>query len=160
MEIRGKKVLVVGLARSGLAAVHWLSDHGAVVTVTDLRAPSSFSKEIPELLHRKVGLELGLHQESTFLRQDLIVVSPGVPADLPVLDQARQQGVPVVPEIEVAGWFLEGRLAGITGTNGKTTTTALLGKMLEASGFATFVGGNIGVPLLSAVDRDPPASMV
>ena len=160
MEIRGKKVLVVGLARSGLAAVHWLSDHGAVVTVTDMRAPSAFSKEIPELLHRKVGLELGLHQESTFLRQDLIVVSPGVPADLPVLDQARQQGVPVVPEIEVAGWFLEGRLAGITGTNGKTTTTALLGKMLEASGFATFVGGNIGVPLLSAVDRDPPASMV
>ena len=160
MDIRGKKVLVVGLARSGLAAAHWLSEHGAVVTVTDLRPPSAFSKEIPDLLHRKVGLELGLHQESTFLRQDFIVISPGVPADLPVLHLARRKGIPVVPEIEVAGWFLEGRLAGITGTNGKTTTTALLGKILEASGFATFVGGNIGVPLLSAVDRDPPASVI
>ncbi len=160
MDLRGKKVLVVGLARSGLAAACWLSEHGAVVTVTDERPPSSFSKEIPGLLHRKVGLELGLHQESTFLRQDCVVISPGVPADLPVLNAARQKGIPVVPEIEVAGWFLEGRLAGITGTNGKTTTTALLGKILEASGFSTFVGGNIGVPLLSAVDRDPPASVI
>jgi len=160
MEIHGKNALVVGLARSGLTAARWLSDHGAVVTVTDMRPPSAFSKEIPELLHRKVGLELGLHQESTFLRQDFIVISPGVPADLPVLNLARQKGIPVVPEIELAGWFLEGRLVGITGTNGKTTTTALLGKILEASGSPTFVGGNIGVPLLMAVDQNRPASIV
>jgi UDP-N-acetylmuramoylalanine--D-glutamate ligase len=160
MDIRGKSVLVVGLARSGLAAAHWLSEHGAVVTVSDLRPPSAFSKEIPELLHSKVGLEFGLHQESTFLRQDFIVISPGVPADLPVLNLARRRGIPVVPEVELSSWFLEGRLVGITGTNGKTTTTALLGRILEASGFSTFVGGNIGVPLLSAVDRDPPASVI
>lgn len=160
MDIHGKKVLVVGLARSGMAAAHWLSEHGAVVTVTDMRLPSAFSKEIPELLDRKVGLELGLHRESTFLQQDFVVVSPGVPADLPVLNLARQKGIPVVPEVEVAGWFLKGRLVGITGTNGKTTTTTLLGKILEASGFSTFVGGNIGVPLLSAVDLDPPASII
>src|SRR5579884_1482342 len=102
MEVRGKNVLVVGLGRSGMAAAHWLSEHGAFVTVTDMRSPSVFSKEIPELLRCKIGLELGLHQESTFFRQDLIVISPGVPADLPVLNAARQKGVPVVPEIEVA----------------------------------------------------------
>jgi UDP-N-acetylmuramoylalanine--D-glutamate ligase len=160
MDIRGKNVLVVGLARSGVAAARWLSDHGAAVTATDMRGPEAFPKVIPDLLSRKIGLELGLHRESTFLRQDFIVVSPGVPADLPVLNLARQKGIPVVPEIEVAGWFLKGRLAGITGTNGKTTTTTLLGKILEASGFSTFVGGNIGVPLLSAVDLDPPASVI
>jgi|YelNatPaOPRAMG01_1025707.scaffolds.fasta_scaffold20385_2 UDP-N-acetylmuramoylalanine--D-glutamate ligase len=160
MEVRGKNVLVVGLGRSGVAAAHWLNEHGAVVTVTDMRLPSAFSKEIPELLRRKIGLELGLHQESTFFRQDLIVISPGVPADLPVLNAARQRGVPVVPEIELAGWFLKGRLAGITGTNGKSTTTTLLGRILESSGFDTFVGGNIGVPLLSAVDLDPPADVI
>ncbi|HEV2246771.1 MAG TPA: UDP-N-acetylmuramoyl-L-alanine--D-glutamate ligase [Terriglobia bacterium] len=160
MDIRGKNVLVVGLARSGIAAAHWLSDHGAVVTGTDTRGPEAFPKVVSELLNRNIGLELGPHRESTFLRQDLVVVSPGVPADLPVLDLARQKGIPVIPEIELAGWFLKGRLVGITGTNGKTTTVTLLGRMLEASGFSTFVGGNIGVPLLSAVDLDPPASIV
>jgi UDP-N-acetylmuramoylalanine--D-glutamate ligase len=160
MDIRGKSVLVVGLARTGLAAARCLVERGAVVTVTDLRLPQLFSKEIPELLKLKIGLELGLHREKTFLRQDAIVVSPGVPADLPVLNLARRKGIPVVPEIEVASWFLEGRLAGITGTNGKTTTTALLGKILEDSGFSTFVGGNIGVPLLSALDQAPPPSLV
>lgn len=148
------------MARSGVAAAHWLSDHGAVVTGTDLRGPEAFPTIVPELLNRHIGLELGPPRESTFLRQDLIVLSPGVPADLPVLNLARQKGIPVVPEIELAGWFLKGRLAGITGTNGKTTTATLLGRMLEASGFSTFVGGNIGVPLLSAVDLDPPPSIV
>ena len=160
MDVHGKKALVVGLARSGLAAAYWLSEHGAVVTVTDTRPPSAFPTEIPELLYRKVGLELGLHRESTFLSQDFVVTSPGVPTDLPMLNLARQNGIPVVPEIEVASWFLKGKLAGITGTNGKTTTTTLLGKIMEASGFSTFVGGNIGVPLLSAVDQEPPASVV
>ncbi|TAM80641.1 MAG: UDP-N-acetylmuramoyl-L-alanine--D-glutamate ligase [Acidobacteria bacterium] len=160
MDIRGKNVLVVGLARSGVVAARWLSEHGAAVTGTDTRGPEAFQKVIPDLFNWKIGLELGLHRESTFLRQDLIVVSPGVPADLPILNLARQKGIPVVPEIEVAGWFLKGRLAGITGTNGKTTTTTLLGRIMEASGYATFVGGNIGVPLLSAVDLDPPASVI
>jgi UDP-N-acetylmuramoylalanine--D-glutamate ligase len=98
-------------------------------------------------------LELGLHRQETFLRQDLIVVSPGVPWDLPQLVVARQRKVRVVPEVEAASWFLKGRLVGITGSNGKTTTTTLLGRMLEASGFETLVGGNIGVPLISLVDR-------
>ncbi len=160
MEIRGKRVLVVGLARTGLAAARWLARRGAVVTVTDLRPPQLFPKEIPELLQQKIGMELGIHRVETFLRHELIVLSPGVPADLPVLKLAREKRIPVLPEVEVAGWFLEGQVAGITGTNGKTTTTVLLGKMLEASGFRPFVGGNIGTPLLSALEQAPLPSMV
>ncbi|MFB3920387.1 MAG: UDP-N-acetylmuramoyl-L-alanine--D-glutamate ligase [Terriglobia bacterium] len=154
-NLEGKRVLVVGLARSGRAAAKCFAQRGAEVTVTDLRHPWELQVDIPELLTSKIGMELGGHREETFLRQDLIVVSPGVPPELPPLEAARRQKIPVVPEVEAASWFLEARLAGITGSNGKTTTTALLGEMLKASGFPTFVGGNIGVPLISAVDRLP-----
>jgi len=151
-DFRGKRVLVVGLARSGRAAARVFQQRGGVVTVNDSRPPAAFASEIPELLSAKIGLELGLHRLETFLRQDLIVVSPGVPWDLPELAAARQSTVRIVPEVEAASWFLKGRLVGITGSNGKTTTTTLLGRMLEASGFGTLVGGNIGVPLISVVD--------
>ncbi len=160
IDVRGKRVLVVGLARSGRAAACCLRRRGAVVTVTDSRPPSAFRADIPELISQKIGLELGLHRDDTFLRQDLIVVSPGVPWALPQLEAARQQRIPIVPEVEAGSWFLKASLVGITGTNGKTTTTALLGKMLEASGFSSFVGGNIGVPLTSAVDQVSSDSVV
>ena len=153
MEVQGKRALVVGLARSGRAAARILSRKGAMVTVTDIRPPSMFQEEIPELTRMKIGLELGLHRDQTFLRQDLIVVSPGVPWDMPQLESARQHQIPVVPEIEVASWFLQGSIVGVTGSNGKTTTTSLLGRMLESSGLPAFVGGNIGVPLISAVEQ-------
>ena len=159
-ELRGKRVLVVGLARSGRAAARCLGRRGAVVTVTDSRPPAVFQDVIPELTALKVGLELGFHRTETFLRQDLVVVSPGVPWDLPQLQAARARGIQVVTEVEAASWFLTGRLIGITGTNGKTTTTALLGKMLEASGLPTFVGGNIGIPLISAVDHIQPGTVL
>ena len=154
-DLQGKRVLVVGLARSGRAAAKYFRRKGAEVTVTDLRHPWELQVDIPELLASKIGMELGGHREETFLGQDLIVVSPGVPPELPELEAARRQKIPVVPEVEAASWFLQARLAGVTGSNGKTTTTALLGEMLKASGFRTFVGGNIGVPLISAVDQLP-----
>jgi UDP-N-acetylmuramoylalanine--D-glutamate ligase len=153
VDLRGKSVLVVGLARSGRAAAHALQRRGAVVTVTDSRPPATFADVIPELLNAKIGLELGLHRLETFLRQDFIVLSPGVSWDLPELVAAREHKVRVVPEVEAASWFLKGRLVGITGSNGKTTTTTLLGRMLKASGFPTLVGGNIGVPLISLADQ-------
>jgi UDP-N-acetylmuramoylalanine--D-glutamate ligase len=159
IDFAGKRVLIVGLARSGRAVARFLLRRGAVVTVTDSRPPAEFGAELSELLAEKMGLEIGAHPEEIFLAQDLIVVSPGVPWGLPQLLAARRHGIPVLPEVEVASWFLEGTLVGITGTNGKTTTTALLGKMLEASGFPTFVGGNIGVPLISAVDQVAPGSI-
>jgi UDP-N-acetylmuramoylalanine--D-glutamate ligase len=153
VDLRGKHVLVVGLARSGRAAAHAFRRQGSVVTVSDLRPPAAFASEIPELVSAKIGLELGLHRLETFLRQDLIVVSPGVPWDLPELAAARQGKVRIVPEVEAASWFLKGELVGVTGSNGKTTTTTLLGRMLEASGFQTLVGGNIGVPLIAVAGR-------
>jgi UDP-N-acetylmuramoylalanine--D-glutamate ligase len=124
-----------------------------VVTVSDARPPWAFESEISDLLARKIGVEFGQHGTDTSLGQDLIVVSPGVPWGLPALAAARERGIPVVAEVETASWFLRGRLVGVTGSNGKTTTTSLIGRMLEASGYATFVGGNIGVPLISLVEQ-------
>lgn len=160
IEVRGKRVLVVGLARSGLAAALCLRRRGAEVTVTDVRPPADFQDVLPALLAQRVGVELGCQGEEIFRRQDLVVVSPGVPWDLPQLQAARELKIPIVPEVEAATWFLEGTVVGITGSNGKTTTTVLLGKMLEASGFPTFVGGNVGVPLSAAVDRVTPGSIL
>jgi UDP-N-acetylmuramoylalanine--D-glutamate ligase len=159
-QIKGKHVLVVGLARSGRAVALCLHRRGAVVTVTDLKPPGHFQDVLPELLAAKIGLELGSQREETFLRQDLVVVSPGVPWDLPQLEAARRRNIPVVSEVEVAGWYLRGTLLGVTGSNGKTTTTTLLGDMLKTSGYATFVGGNVGVPLSWAVDQTPAPAML
>ena len=137
--IRGKRVLVMGLGRSGRATAICLAKRGAIVTVTDLRPPAAFKAEIAELMAYKVGLELGAPinsiREASFFENDLVVVSPGVPWDAPLLVAARKRRVRVVPEIEVASWFLAQPILGITGSNGKTTTTTLVGKMLEASGF-------------------------
>lgn len=150
---------MVGLARSGRAAAEFFHARGAVVTVSDARPPWAFGSEISDLLARKIGVEFGQHGVDTFLRQDLIVTSPGVPWDLPALAAARDRGIPVVAEVEAASWFLRGRLVGVTGSNGKTTTTSLIGRMLEASGYATFVGGNIGVPMISMVEQTNDASV-
>jgi len=158
MEVQNKHILVVGLARSGLAVARALARRGAVVTVTDRKPPAEFREALPQLIKDKVGLELGSQRVETFLRHEAIVVSPGVPWDLPQLQAARAKMIPVYPEVEAASWFLEGTLVGITGSNGKTTTTALLGDMLKASGFPTFVGGNIGNALSCAVDRARPGT--
>lgn len=152
-HLEGKRVLVVGLARSGRAAADLLHRRGAVVTVSDSRPPWSFAHEIPELLAAKIGLEFGQHGVETALAQDLIVVSPGVSWDLPSLAAARERGIPVVAEVEAGSWFARGDLVGVTGSNGKTTTTSLIGRMLESSGIHTLVGGNIGVPLTSMVEE-------
>ncbi len=159
MDVRGKRVLVVGLARSGVAVVHALARHGAVVTVTDRKPPAEFRDVLPQLLKEKIGLELGSQRLETFLQHQVIVISPGVPWDLPHLQAAREQKIPIYPEVEAATWFLEGTVVGVTGSNGKTTTTALLGDMLKASGFPTFVGGNIGNALSSAADHARPGTM-
>ncbi len=158
MDVQNKRVLVVGLARSGLAVARALARRGAVVTVSDSKPPSEFRDVLPELLKDKIGVELGSQREETFLRNQIIVTSPGVPWDLPQLEAARKRNISIYPEVEVASWFLEGPLVGITGSNGKTTTTSLLGDMLKASGFPTFVGGNIGNALSSAVDNATPGT--
>lgn len=160
IDVHGKRALIVGLARSGRAAAKCLRGRGAVVTVTDSKSPSAFPELVGELTAQKIGLELGVHREETFLKQDLIVVSPGVPWDLPHLDAARRKGVQVVPEIELASWYLSNPIIGITGSNGKTTTTSLVGQMLQASGYSARVAGNIGVPLISLVDQVTPNTLL
>ncbi|MDE3186305.1 MAG: UDP-N-acetylmuramoyl-L-alanine--D-glutamate ligase [Acidobacteriota bacterium] len=153
MELKGKKVLVVGLGKSGLAAALFLRRRGAHVTVSDVRSAEALAKDIPALLEEGIMVETGGHGLLTFRRQDLIVVSPGVPLDTPELVQVRGFGLPVIGELELAARFLKGKCVAITGSNGKTTTTALLGEILQEAGLPTLVGGNIGVPVVALIDE-------
>ena len=153
MELKGKKVLVVGLGKSGLAAALFLRRRGAQVTVSDVRSAEALAKDIPALLEEGIMVEAGGHGLLTFRRQDLIVVSPGVPLDTPELAQVKRFGLPVIGELELAARFLKGKSVAITGSNGKTTTTSLLGEILEAAGFPTLVGGNIGVPVVALIEE-------
>src|SRR5579872_1751424 len=160
MELKDKRVLVVGLGRSGVAAAFFLQDHGARVTVSDTRSEAQLQNEIPVLLDRGISLETSRHSERTFRDQDLIVVSPGVPSDQPQLQHARALGIPVIGEVELACRFLQGRIIAITGSNGKTTTTTLVGEILAKSGRKTLVGGNIGTPVISLAGQSTPDSLV
>jgi UDP-N-acetylmuramoylalanine--D-glutamate ligase len=156
MELKGKKVLVVGLGKSGLAAALFLRRKGAQVTVSDVRSAEALAKDIPALLEEGIMVEAGGHGLLTFRRQDLIVVSPGVPLDTPELVQVKSFGLPVIGELELAARFLKGKMVAITGSNGKTTTTALLGEILSESGAPTLVCGNIGVPVVGLIDESTP----
>jgi UDP-N-acetylmuramoylalanine--D-glutamate ligase len=152
-DVNGKRVTVAGAARSGLAAAELLARRGATVTLSDTRA------EIPgadDLVRLGVALELGGHHLPTFTDADLVVLSPGVPPEQPAVAAARERGVPVIAEIELASRWLQGRVIAITGTKGKSTTTALTGRMLETAGFRVAVGGNIGVPLSAQVAESTP----
>jgi len=144
-------VTVAGAARSGIAAAHLLARRGARVTLSDS------GEQMPDLdsaslLEAGVGLELGGHRVETFRDADLIVTSPGVPPELAVLAEAKAAGVHVIGEVELASRWLKGRVIAITGTKGKSTTTALTGRMLQSAGIRTLVGGNIGTPLSGQVD--------
>ncbi len=153
MDLKGKKVLVVGLGKSGLAAALFLRHKGAQVTVSDVRSAEALAKDIPALLEEGIMVEAGGHGLLTFRRQDLIVVSPGVPLDTPELLQVKSFGLPIIGEVELAAYFLKGKMLAITGSNGKTTTTALTGEILEKAGMPTLVGGNIGVPVIDLVEQ-------
>jgi len=148
-SVRGKRVVVVGAARSGIAAAELLLRRGAIVTLTDARDAIDDEDRLREA---GVALELGGHQASTLANADLIVLSPGVPPRLPVIEAARLAGVPVTGELELASRWLRGRIVAITGTKGKSTTTTLTGRMLEAGGYQVLVGGNIGLALSAQVD--------
>jgi UDP-N-acetylmuramoylalanine--D-glutamate ligase len=149
-SVSGQKVLVVGAARSGVAAAHLLARRGAAVTLTD-RQPSI--PQEAELRAAGVRLELGGHVQSTFQASQLIVLSPGVPTDLPEVVRVKAAGVQVIGELELASRWLRGPIVAITGTKGKSTTTTLVGRMLEAAGRRVLVGGNIGYPVSAQVDE-------
>lgn len=152
-SVAGRRVVVVGAARSGMAAADLLLSRGALVTVTD-RRPHIEGAEA--LARRGAALELGHHEEATLAGADLVVVSPGVPPDLPALVRTRESGVEVIGELELAWRWLRGRVVAVTGTKGKSTTATIVGRMLEAEGRRVVVGGNIGVPLSAQVEASTP----
>jgi len=151
MELKGKKVLVVGLARTGVATALFLYGQGAKVKISEAKSAAELAENIRALTPLPVEYEFNGHTESFFLEAELIVVSPGVPLDIRPLIQARAKGIPVISEIELAFWFLRRPLMAITGTNGKTTTTTLIGQMLKAQRQEGVVGGNIGDPLVEFI---------
>src|SRR5690242_17598410 len=159
MELRNKRVLVVGLGKSGLSSALFLRRQGAQVTVSDTRSAEALAKEIPALLEAGIMVESGGHGLLTFRRQDLIVVSPGVPMDTPEVKQVKAFGLPVIGELELASRYLQGRVVAITGSNGKTTTTTLLGRIFTDAGGPTLVGGNIGMPAIDLVPKSTPETV-
>jgi UDP-N-acetylmuramoylalanine--D-glutamate ligase len=150
MELPGTKTLIVGMKRSGIAMAELLARRGAVVQATDIQ-PLDQLGEAREVLAR-LNIPFAQQTPEVFEGCDLIVLSPDVPADLPPLEAARKRGARVIGEVELAAPFLKGRNIGITGSNGKTTTTSLIGHILRESGVPVQVGGNIGVPVTAMVD--------
>ena len=155
-SVNGQHVVVAGAARSGIAAAELLVSRGARVTVSDAREDFDGADR---LRASGIDLDLGGHADDVFAAADLVVLSPGVPADLPALDALRRRGVPVIGELELAWRWLRGRVIAITGTKGKSTTTTLTGRMLQAAGLPAVVGGNIGTALSAQVEASTPDTL-
>lgn len=156
IELRKMRVLVIGLARTGVATALFCAKRNAIVTATETRAESELGDAAQKLREAGITLELGGHVEKTYLAQDLIIPSPGVPADDALLSKARSKGITIWSEMELAYRFLEGELIGITGSNGKTTTTTLVHHILKESGKKTILAGNVGTPLIACVEEMKP----
>jgi len=155
MNIRGKKIVVVGAGLSGLAVCRFALSRGAQVVLSDNRSREAFAADSSVLaeLEGEIVLDLGGHTQDYFTRADLIVVSPGVVLTIAPLVAAQRAGIPIIGEIELASRYVQCPILAITGTNGKSTTTELLGAMLQRCGKRVFVGGNLGTPLISCVDE-------
>jgi len=151
LQLAGKRVTVIGLARSGVAACKLLAAHGAEVRGSDARPAEALAADLADLRQRGVVLETGGHTPASFRDADLVVISPGVPTGLPLLASARERGIPVWGEVELASRLTEARFLAVTGTNGKSTTTCLVGAMLQAAGIPSVVAGNIGTALSEVV---------
>lgn len=160
MEIANKNIVVVGLGMSGFAVARFLKKRGATVIVTDKAEKDKLKAYAPVLHEMGVKMELGQHRIDTFEKSDLIIVSPGVPHNILPIKRAALKGIPILGEIELAYRFIREPVVAVTGTNGKTTTTTLLGDMLKKSGQRVFVGGNIGNPLIDYVDKGEKAEII
>lgn len=156
IHLHGKKVLVVGLARTGLATLRFLREKGSILSSSEIRSKEEMREVWDELRAWEVEIEWGGHSIEHFLRQDLIVLSPGVDPSIEPVQEALKKGIPVISEIELAYHFLKAPLIAITGTNGKTTTTLLTGEMLREEGKRVGIGGNVGEPLILFADGKEP----
>ena len=147
MKLEKKRVLVVGMARSGIAAAELLLRHGAIPVLSDMKLEEAFGDQLDSLRNTACVFRLGEDSVKLLDEADILMISPGVPIDAPVVKAAKEKGIPVVGELELASSLLNGDMLAISGTNGKTTTTTLLGKIFENAGRITHVAGNIGYPL-------------
>jgi len=159
MEYRGKRVTIIGLGREGTALARFLVEMGAEVTITDVKEKNQLQDAVDGLSSLPISFLLGGHPEEA-LQADIIFVSPGVPREIPFLQEARSRGVPLSSETRLFFSLCPAPIIGITGSSGKTTTTSLVGKIMEAQGCRTFVGGNIGSPLLDLVEQIQPEDSV
>ena len=159
-ELKGKRILVVGLARCGVSLAHFLTKHGAEVTLTDHKSKAELSSTLEQIDGLPVKFELGGHSPKTFLQQDLVILSPGVPPALKIFEYARSQGVKVTGEFEFATWFIKEPVIAVTGTNGKSTVSKLIELYLTTSGVKTWLGGNYGLPLIEYVRSEEKAKVV
>ncbi len=159
MDLDQRKVVVLGMARSGLAAAALLQRHGARVTVSDRKPAEDLAPALAELARLGVAAETGAQHLTSLQEAEVIVLSPGVPANLPELAAAREQGKSVVSEVELGFWFCRGRIAGLTGTNGKTTTVHLLTRMIEEAGLKAYLAGNVGLPFTAVAETMAPRDL-
>ena len=160
MELANKTIIVVGLGLTGMAVARFLKKRGALVMVTDQAAEETLEPQAQKIREMGISMELGRHRSQTFEKADLIVLSPGVPHTIEPLLRAKEHGIPVIGEIELASRFIKEPILAVTGTNGKTTTSEILGSMLVHSGFKVFVGGNIGNPLIGYADGEQKADFI
>jgi UDP-N-acetylmuramoylalanine--D-glutamate ligase len=160
VDFTNKQILVIGLARSGAACARFLTSRGARVTLNDLADETALGDRVRQMRDLGVRVVLGSHPFDIFEKADMIVLSPGVPHTLPVLQHVRDKNVPIIGEMELAARFIHEPMVAVTGTNGKTTVTTLVGEMLKSSGLRTFVGGNIGNPLIEYVTAGEKADRV
>ena len=151
--VDGRRVVVVGAAHSGKAAAKLLVARGADVVLMDLQAPVAWNAD---QVSERMTFEFGEHRAETLTSADLIVLSPGVSPEQSAVRTARDAGVPVIGELELASRWLRGRLVAVTGTKGKSTTSVLVGRVLDAAGFSTLVGGNMGPALSAQVGQSTP----
>ena len=157
---KGKSITIVGLARSGVACANLLHSLGACVRVTDIKDNAQTRSFVTQLLSKDIQFELGRHSESFIKQADLIVISPGVPGDAQPLIWAKDLGKPIYAEIEIASMLCPAEIIAVTGSNGKTTVTTLIGKILKAAGKRVFVCGNIGNPFTGEVESMHPGDFV
>ncbi|MCX6826190.1 MAG: UDP-N-acetylmuramoyl-L-alanine--D-glutamate ligase, partial [candidate division Zixibacteria bacterium] len=154
-RIKGRKVGIIGMARSGLAAASLILRQGGTPFMSDIKTEDQLVVEGAKLKSQNIEYETGGHTER-LLKSDYIILSPGVPKSVPIIQRLNEAGIPIFSEIELASWFCRGRIIAITGSNGKTTTTSLTGAILSSAGLKNHVCGNIGNPFAEVVSDIPP----
>lgn len=159
-ELKDKKIMVVGLARTGVSLVRFLAESGAKVTISDHKSKAELSTHLEQMEDLQIEFDLGGHTPKKFIEQNLIILSPGVSPQLKIFDYARQNGVQVTGEFEFSNWFIKEPVIAVTGTNGKTTTTYLIHKILKESGVDAWIGGNYGTPLTEYLREGKKAAVL